>query len=87
LSSNIGFKTVALLRNKADVYFHTSRIYKWDICAPNAILNSYGGKLTKRNGHKIDYSDKKDETNFVENGIIAAVKEYDYFLKLFGNKA
>lgn len=71
------------MNDKADLYFHTSKIYKWDICAPNAILDNHGGKLTERTGKKIDYSGKRGELNYVENGIIAALKNHDYFSKLF----
>ena len=70
---------------------HSSRIYKWDICAPNAILNNLGGRLTKLNGQNIDYStssmDSKDaDFDTVEGGIIASLYNYDYFFKVFKNK-
>lgn len=77
-----GFKTLNLLENKADLYLHSAKIYKWDICAPNAILNNLGGKLTKRNGQAVDYSNVQKKTAYVD-GIIASMYFYDYFFDLF----
>ncbi|CAF0787604.1 unnamed protein product [Brachionus calyciflorus] len=77
-----GFKTLSLLDNKADLYLHSSKIYKWDICAPNAILNNLGGKLTERNGGVIDYSSNEEKAKSA-NGIIASLKNYDYFYEIF----
>ena len=82
IAGGSGYKTMSLLDNKADVYLHTSKIYKWDICAPNAILNNFGGRLTKLNGRNVDYSDTRKESMSVD-GIIAAVYNYNYFLEVF----
>ena len=80
-----GFKALILITDKADVYLHNGKISKWDICAPNAILNSYGGQLTKLNGESIDYSYGSKEPYLLDTGIIATVKNHSHFLKLFGN--
>lgn len=77
-----GYKTLNLLDNKADLYLHSSKIYKWDLCAPNAILNNLGGKLTQRNGNPIDYSNAEEKTKSVD-GIIASMHFYDYFYQIF----
>ena len=77
-----GFKTLSLLENRADLYLHTSKIYKWDICAPNAILNNYGGKLTARNGQIIDYSNTNKDSLSVD-GIIATLFNYEYYFDIF----
>jgi inositol monophosphatase 3 len=66
----------------ADLYLHTSKIYKWDVCAPNAILNNLGGRLTMRNGNKINYS-TKGKTDESVDGIIASLYNYDYFFNMF----
>jgi Golgi-resident PAP phosphatase len=76
---------LTLISDKADVYLHSGKISKWDICAPNAILESYGGKLTKLNGQEIDYSYKNTEPYLIDTGIVASVKDHKYFVKLFGN--
>jgi inositol monophosphatase 3 len=71
-----------LLEDKADLYLHTSKIFKWDICAPNAVLNNLGGKLRARNGQKVDYS-QTDKQSLAVDGIIAALYNYDYFFDIF----
>jgi inositol monophosphatase 3 len=73
---------MSLLNDKADLYLHTSTIFKWDICAPNAILNNRGGKLTRRDGRAVDYSDTRKEALSV-NGIIAALHNYNFFYNIF----
>lgn len=72
-SGGSGFKTVELLAGRADVYVHLTHIKKWDICAPNAILNSLdnGAKFTDRNGRPITYGNKLEKV--VENGLIASL--------------
>ncbi len=82
-----------MIKNQADLYLHTSRIYKWDICAPNAILNNLGGSLTKLNGEKIDFSTNKKigkngsgDDDAVNGGIIATLYNYDFFFSIFKNK-
>ncbi|RNA38126.1 inositol monophosphatase 3-like [Brachionus plicatilis] len=77
-----GYKTLSLLDNKSDLYLHSSKIYKWDLCAPNAILNNMGGKLTQRNGKPVDYSNAEEKTRSVD-GIIASLHFYDYFFEIF----
>ena len=73
---------MSLLEEKSDLYLHSSKIYKWDICAPNAILNNRGGKLTQRDGQRVDYVSKNSERNSVD-GIIASLFYYDYFFDIF----
>lgn len=82
-----------MIKNQADLYLHTSRIYKWDICAPNAILNNLGGRLTKLNGENIDFSTNKKidqngngDDDAVNGGIIATLYKNDYFFNIFKNK-
>lgn len=84
IAGGSGFKTLNLLDNKADLYLHSAKIYKWDICAPNAILNNMGGKLTQRNGQLVDYSNAEKKTKYVD-GIIASLYFYDYFFNIFKN--
>ncbi len=69
---------MSVAKSTADLYLHTSNIYKWDLCAPNAIINSMGGKMTDINGNEINYSEKEPKN---VNGVIAAVSNFDYFLK------
>ena len=84
-----------MIKNQADVYLHTSRIYKWDICAPNAILNNLGGRLTKLDGQNIDFSTRNRKEVLKENevdedavngGLSAVLYNYDYFFNIFKDK-
>ena len=65
------------------MYLHTSNIYKWDICAPNAILYARGGELTDRSGVAVDYQSKDLEMVPVADGIIAALDHHDTYLNVF----
>ena len=70
-----------MIEGNADVYFHTTAIKKWDICAGDAILRSLGGKMTDRNNLVLDYSAETNPKN--EKGLIAALyKHAEYFDKL-----
>lgn len=67
-----GYKVLLLLDGTADVYcYPTPGTKKWDTCAPEAILNFLGGKMTDKDGAEIDYSNTEDVQN--KNGIFAAV--------------
>ena len=67
-----GYKVLLLLDGSADVYcYPTPGTKKWDTCAPEAILNFLGGKMTDASGKPIDYSDTNDLQN--KNGLFAAV--------------
>lgn len=75
-----GYKTLSLLQNTSDVYLHYGKIKKWDICAPNAILNNLGGKLVSRKGERIDYSDAENPWTV---GFIAVLNNFEYFFESF----
>jgi len=64
-----GYKIIKTIDGFADAYVHMTSIKKWDICAPNAIMNSIeGGKMTSLHGSEIDY---KDNTVWNKDGILA----------------
>ncbi len=78
-----GYKVLQVVEGKADLYLHTTRIKKWDICAGNALLNAVDGKMTTLKGDEIDYSFKGTPLN--EDGIVATDSEemqHDYLMKL-----
>ena len=56
-----GYKTIELLKGNSDIYIHNSLIKKWDICAPNAILNAISRKtnanFTTLKGESIKFKD------------------------------
>ena len=67
-----GYKVLLLLDGTADVYcYPTPGTKKWDTCAPEAILNYLGGKMTDAQGNSIDYSDTVNLHN--KAGVFAAV--------------
>ena len=68
-AAGAGYKTLQVVQNKADLYFHTTLIKKWDLCAANALLNAVGGVMTTRRGEMIDYSLSSDAE--VKDGIVA----------------
>lgn len=75
-----GYKAVEVMKGHADAYVHRTLIKKWDVCAPNALLDSFGGKMTTLDGHSISYAHLESE--IVEGGILAAASysEHDDFL-------
>lgn len=69
-----GYKTVELLKGRADAYVHVTQIKKWDICAPTAILNSLPeGKLTDLYGDKVEFGNSKDKV--VTKGLAASLNK------------
>jgi 3'(2'), 5'-bisphosphate nucleotidase len=66
---SVGIKCGLLAEGLADVYLHPSgRSYRWDICAPEAILRAAGGVLTDFSGARYRYDGTELENR---RGIIA----------------
>ncbi|RTG84495.1 inositol monophosphatase 3, partial [Schistosoma bovis] len=53
-----GFKAISLIKGDADVYIHPSTTRRWDVCAPQAILESVGGRLTGLHGSPLGFGSK-----------------------------
>lgn len=67
-----GYKVLLLIDGTADVYcYPTPGTKKWDTCAPEAILNYLGGKMTDSEGNDIDYANTEELHN--KKGVFAAV--------------
>ncbi|KAA3670673.1 3'(2'), 5'-bisphosphate nucleotidase [Paragonimus westermani] len=65
-----GYKVLLLLEGRAHVYlFPSIGTKRWDTCAPEAILNAAGGRLTDMWGRPYDYHAVTDPSN--RNGILA----------------
>jgi len=62
-------------------YVHTTLIKKWDICAGNALLNHFGGKMTKLSGDNIDYSKDLDPKN--TGGLVASLHNHEKVIEWF----
>lgn len=72
-----GFKTLELLAGKVDAYVHMTHIKKWDICAPQALLNSiHNAKMTDLAGRKISFGDPNDKV--VTGGLVATLNTRDH---------
>ncbi|KAK4336799.1 hypothetical protein RND71_043578 [Anisodus tanguticus] len=69
-----GYKSLLVLEGQADTYLYPSPgCKKWDTCAPEAIINSVGGKLTNIMGESYDY--KKDVMYNNSTGVLACRSE------------
>ncbi len=77
---SLGYKTIQLIEDKADVYLHLTTIKKWDICAPQAILTNMGGRVRTRTNHEIDFGDVQDTKAF---GFIAALNNFNFYWDTF----
>lgn len=67
-----GYKTIEVIRGRVDVYMHLTRIKKWDVCAPNAIVRSIpGGRMTDLEGQSLKFGDPKDKV--IDRGIVASL--------------
>ncbi|GAU96255.1 hypothetical protein RvY_07726 [Ramazzottius varieornatus] len=75
-----GYKTLEVAAGRASVYLHTTKIKKWDLCAPNGILNALGGRLSSFDGDEIDYS-PGDAVH--RGGVIAAHVDHAMYLDIF----
>ena len=66
-----GYKTLSLLGGSADLYLHVTKIKKWDICAPHALLLSapVPGGMTSLHGLPINYDWEGDRAN--HKGLLA----------------
>lgn len=78
-----GYKTLEVIKGKADAYVHITLIKKWDICAGNAVLSALNGKMTTLEGDTIDYKAGGDVKNHDGLLVTAAGNDhYEYLSKL-----
>ncbi|KAL9981476.1 hypothetical protein ACROYT_G010183 [Oculina patagonica] len=69
-----GYKVLSLFEDKADTYVHVTLIKKWDICAGDALLRTFGGKMTTLDNEEIKYGDGTKPAN--EKGLLAAIHNH-----------
>lgn len=80
-----GYKTLEVIKGHANVYLHTSKIKKWDLCAPNGLLNALGGRLTTLQGTHLTYGGTDAHLDVVNyGGVVAALSEHQKFVDVFG---
>ena len=73
-----GFKVLSLFNDIADAYVHKTLIKRWDICAGDAILRSFGGKMTTLRGTEITYGEQLVVKN--SGGLLATLNNHEHFL-------
>lgn len=81
IAAGAGYKSLLVAKNEADLYFHTSRIKKWDVCPGTVLLETLGGKMTTRHGDNIDYH--LDSNPEIQEGIVATLyhDSYDKYME------
>jgi len=62
-------------------YVHTTLIKKWDICAGDALLRHFDGKMTQLSGQNINYDKSLDPKN--EGGLVASLHNHEKVLSWF----
>ncbi|XP_054153695.1 3'(2'),5'-bisphosphate nucleotidase 1-like [Oppia nitens] len=82
-----GHKVLLVIEGQAHAYVFPSRgCKKWDTCAPEAVLESLGGRLTDVFGNQLRYDRNVEHTN--ELGVLAthcARTSHPYFLAKFSD--
>ncbi|RWS14207.1 Inositol monophosphatase 3-like protein [Dinothrombium tinctorium] len=67
-----GYKTIELIKGNADIYVHITAIKKWDICAPNALMNAIkGGRMSTLLNEDISYG--FEESVLANDGLLATL--------------
>ncbi|KAM3603396.1 uncharacterized protein V6R79_021593 [Siganus canaliculatus] len=74
-----GNKIIHLVEGRASAYvFASPGCKKWDTCAPEAILNAVGGKLTDMFGNPYRYDANVKHMNSA--GVLATLRNYEYYI-------
>ena len=64
------------MEGEADVWVHPEfGCRKWDLCAPQAILQAAGGRLTTCDGGSVDYGCSSGD--FPYGGVVASLEGHD----------
>lgn len=73
-----GNKIIQLIEGRASAYvFASPGCKKWDTCAPEAILQAVGGKLTDVHGHQYRY--EADVKHMNSAGVLATLRNHEYY--------
>lgn len=81
-AAGAGYKALQVAQDKADLYFHTTHIKKWDTCAGDALISAMGGVMTTRKGNFITYS--AQDSPEITDGLICTRSEKKH--KLYFDK-
>ncbi|XP_018654695.1 hypothetical protein Smp_019610 [Schistosoma mansoni] len=74
----MGFKAISLIKGDADMYIHPSTTRRWDVCAPQAVLESVGGRLTGLDGSPLGFTSKSSPGIPSEIGLFATADRVLY---------
>jgi 3'(2'), 5'-bisphosphate nucleotidase len=70
VSGSVGLKVGLIARQLADLYVHPSPGCKeWDLCAPHALLEAAGGRITDCWGNPLTYNNRDVRAH---NGLVAS---------------
>lgn len=73
-----GNKIIQLIEGRASAYvFASPGCKKWDTCAPEAILQAVGGKLTDVHGNQYRYD--ADVKHMNSAGVLATLRNHEYY--------
>ncbi|TKS75508.1 3'(2'),5'-bisphosphate nucleotidase 1 [Collichthys lucidus] len=73
-----GNKIIQLVEGRASAYvFASPGCKKWDTCAPEAILDAVGGKLTDMHGNAYRYHANVKHMNSA--GVLATLRNHEYY--------
>lgn len=79
-----GYKVLSLFEDRADAYVHVTLIKKWDICAGDALLRTFGGKMSTLDNEEIEYGDGSKPAN--EKGLLAALHSHAEYQEELAHK-
>lgn len=80
-----GYKVLRLLNGTAELYVHQTAIKKWDTCAGDAILRSFGGAMLDLDGIPLRYGPTSPVVH--KRGLVASVRTpYTYVRRILLNE-
>ena len=74
-----GYKSLEVAKRSVDAYVHITHIKKWDICAGNAIIEAFNGKMTTLSNIELDYSFEAKYLN--DKGLLATMEKHEWYLE------
>lgn len=73
-----GYKTLRVLNGTARLYLHTTRIKRWDVCAPSAIIAAVKGHATDLYGADLNFDEEKGPE--MNQGLLITKQDHFTFL-------
>jgi 3'-phosphoadenosine 5'-phosphosulfate (PAPS) 3'-phosphatase len=58
-----------IIEGNAEIYFRNKGISKWDLCAGEALLLAYGGKMLTLNNGELQLYDNNGDPNVYDGSI------------------